>query len=188
MSQTTGGQITLQDAQAIKALSHPARLAVIDELYGGRVATATELSEVTGLSPNATGWHLRALQKLGVVERDDTVTDRREHPWRAAGTGITVSPSLPTRAQQAAASLLSGAVIDALHRDLDAYTAGEAGLPEQWQHKANLDAGAVYLTAEETAQLIEAVVSAVEPFRRRTRPRADARRVRIATAVIPSID
>jgi hypothetical protein len=84
--------------------------------------------------------------------------------------------------------LLSGAVIDALHRDLDDYTAGESELPEEWQHKANLDAGTVYLTSEETAQLIEAVVSAVEPFRRRTRPRADARRVRIATAVIPSID
>ena len=188
MARAKTKQITLRDAHAIKALSHPARVAVIDELYGGRVATATELSAVTGLSPNATGWHLRALEKLGVVERDESVTDRREHPWRAAGKGITVSHSLPTRAQKAAASLLTGAVIDALRRDLDAYTAGEADLPEQWRDKANFDSGAVYLTPKETAQLIEAVATAVEPFRRRTRPRADARRVRITSAVIPSVD
>lgn len=188
MSRARGKHITLQDARAIRALSHPARIAVIDELYGGRIATATELAEVTGLSPNATGWHLRALEKLGVVERDDSASDRREHPWRAAGTGISVSAKLPTRAQKAAASLLSGAVIDALRRDMDAYTTDENRLPEQWQHKANLDAGVVYLTPEETAQVIDAVVAAVEPFRRRTRPRRDARRVRIATAVIPNIE
>jgi DNA-binding transcriptional ArsR family regulator len=188
MSRAKRKHITLQDARAIRALSHPARIAVIDELYGGRVATATELAEVTGLSPNATGWHLRALEKLGIVERDDSTTDRREHPWRAAGTGVSVSQALPSRAQKAAASMLSGAVIDAIRRDLDAYTAGEGGLPEQWQHKANLDAGVVYLTPEETAQVIDAVVAAVAPFRRRTRPRRDARRVRIATAVIPSTE
>lgn len=188
MSRARGKHITLQDARAIRALSHPARIAVIDELYGGRVATATELAEVTGLSPNATGWHLRALEKLGVVERDESATDRREHPWRAAGSGISVSQALPTRAQKAAASMLSGAVIDALRRDMEVYTSAEDSMPDSWQHKANLDAGVVYLTPEETAQVIDAVVAAVEPFRRRTRPRRDARRVRIATAVIPSIE
>lgn len=182
------GQVTLQDARAIRALSHPARIAVIDELYGGRVATATELSEITGLSPNATGWHLRALEKLGVVERDVSATDRRERPWRAAGRGVSVSSLLPDRTQRAAAALLTGAAIDALRRDMDTYAAAEPDLPEQWRNKANFDAGTVYLTAEEAAALIDAVVAAVEPFRRRSRPSSKARRVRVATAVVPSID
>lgn len=160
---------------------------MIDELYGGRVATSTELAQLTGLTPSAMSYHMRALEKFGIVERDEEAADARERPWRAAGAALNVS-SLTTRAQQAAAALLTGSVMDTMRRELDAYAGAEAGLPREWRGKANFDAGTEYLTADETRQLIAALEAAVAPFRTRRgrgRARDGARRVRVAMLVVP---
>ena len=68
--------VELTDPKAIRALAHPARLAVIEELYAGRELTATECAEIAGLSPSAMSYHLRSLEKAGIVERADA-TGRR---------------------------------------------------------------------------------------------------------------
>lgn len=180
-------QITLRDPRAIRALAHPARLAIIDELYGGRVATATELAAVTGLSANATGWHVQALAKLGIIERAPDSGDARERPWQAAGDGVAVDARLSSSAQRGAAAALATAAVEALGRDLATYAATEVDLPDEWQARSNFDAGAVYLTPEEATALIEALNEAMEPFRRRTRRRRGAERVRIAAAVVPLV-
>ena len=57
--------VILRDPRAIKALAHPARLAVIDELFAGRKLTATECGEIAGLSASAMSYHLRALENGG---------------------------------------------------------------------------------------------------------------------------
>ncbi|HET6740226.1 MAG TPA: helix-turn-helix domain-containing protein, partial [Kribbella sp.] len=75
--------VVITDPQAIRALAHPARQRVIDELYNGRVLTATECAELAGLTPSAMSYHLRALEKWGIIERADETTDGRERPWRA---------------------------------------------------------------------------------------------------------
>ncbi|MGW0228892.1 ArsR/SmtB family transcription factor [Actinopolymorpha singaporensis] len=181
-------QITLEDPRAIRALSHPARLTVIDELYGGRVATSTELAELTGLSPSAMSYHLRALADLGIVERDESAADGRSRPWRAAARALNVS-SLATRAQQAAVTLLSGALLDAQRAELDAYVAGESTLPAEWRGKVGLDTGTAYLTAAETEQLLTALHAAAEPFQRLGRRRREGtRRVRTSLLVVPIVD
>jgi len=59
---------------------------VILELYSGEVLTASEAAEICGLTPSAMSYHLRALQKAGMVEREESA-DRRERPWRAAAEG-----------------------------------------------------------------------------------------------------
>jgi len=75
-------------------LAHPARLAVLDALFEGGQLTATECAELAGLSPSAMSYHLRALERWGIVERADASDDGRERPWRAAGGGLRIeSPS-----------------------------------------------------------------------------------------------
>ncbi|GAA2755562.1 ArsR/SmtB family transcription factor [Actinopolymorpha rutila] len=181
-------QLTLEDPRAIRALSHPARLTVIDELYGGRVATSTELAELTGLTPSAMSYHLRALAELGIVERDESAADGRARPWRAAAKALNVS-SLATRAQQAAVTLLSGALLDAQRAELDAYVAGESTLQAEWRGKVGLDTGTAYLTAAETEQLLTALHAAAEPFQRLGRRRREGtRRVRTSLLVVPIVD
>jgi DNA-binding transcriptional ArsR family regulator len=181
-------QIKLDDPRAIRALSHPARLAVIDELYGGRVATSTELAALTNLTPSAMSYHMRAMERLGIVERDDSATDARERPWRAAGTSLSVS-TLTTRAQQAAVALLTSNLMDAQQRELDAYVAAESDLPVEWRSKVGFNSGTTYLTPAETEELNAALDAATEPFRRKgRRRRKGTRRIRTAVLVVPIVD
>jgi DNA-binding transcriptional ArsR family regulator len=188
MARRSRKQITLKDPRAIRALSHPARITVIDELYGGRVATSTELAALTGLTPSAMSYHMRAMEKLGIVERDESAGDARERPWRAAGKGLNVSP-LSSRAQQAAVALLTSSLLDAQQREMDAYIAAEPDLPAEWRNKVQLGTGIAYLTAKETEDLIAAIQAAAEPFNRKgRRRRKGTRRVRTGLLVIPIVD
>ena len=82
-------EVVIADARGIRALAHEARQQVIDALFNDyRTFTATELAEKTGLTPSAMSYHLRALEKWGVVERAEESGDGRNRPWRAAGTSL----------------------------------------------------------------------------------------------------
>lgn len=85
-------ELELTDSAALKALSHPARRRLVNELAAGRVLTATEASELVGLSPSAVSHHLRALERYGFAERAESTEDGRERPWRALATGVSFNP------------------------------------------------------------------------------------------------
>ena len=84
------GEGGLSDPKAMRALAHPARLAILTRLEGS--ATATEVAEVAGITPSAASYHLRMLAKYGFVEdappRGDggsgSVGPRRVRPDRSA--------------------------------------------------------------------------------------------------------
>lgn len=85
-------KVEITDPKAIRALAHAARLEVISELYATQVShTATELAARTGLTPSAMSYHLRALQKWGIVAPAENAGDARERRWKAAGTDFTIS-------------------------------------------------------------------------------------------------
>ena len=70
-----------QNPRSIRALAHPARLAIIDALAAGEELTATQCAELTGLSPSATAYHLKLLERYGFAEtapqRDQTAASGR---------------------------------------------------------------------------------------------------------------
>ncbi|MGX9899951.1 ArsR/SmtB family transcription factor [Arthrobacter sp. SA17] len=91
-AQAGSGKVEITDPKAIRALAHAARLEVISELYSTQVSrTATELAVQTGLTPSAMSYHLRALQKWGIVVPAETAGDARERRWRAAGSDVTIN-------------------------------------------------------------------------------------------------
>src|SRR3954447_9243658 len=104
-------QLVISDPRAIRALAHPARQVVIDELYDGKVLTATECAELAGLSPSAMSYHLRSLEKYGIVERVESAADGRERPWRAAGRYLQVEGTGGGVGEFAAAAALSSTVL-----------------------------------------------------------------------------
>ena len=81
-------RVVLTDPRAIRALAHPARLAIIEALGPGEELTATELAAVTGLSPSATSYHLKALAKWGILEAGQARADGRDRPWKATGRSV----------------------------------------------------------------------------------------------------
>lgn len=79
--------LTLSDPAAIKAIAHPARYRIVEELYTGKELTATEAAAICGLTPSAMSYHLRMLERYGLVIRGES-TDGRERPWRRASENL----------------------------------------------------------------------------------------------------
>lgn len=76
-------QYVAADARILRAVAHPTRSALLYELYAREAATATVLSEAVGAPVNAVSFHLRQLEKYGLIEQaPEQGTDARERWWR----------------------------------------------------------------------------------------------------------
>ncbi|MFI1195874.1 ArsR/SmtB family transcription factor [Micromonospora sp. NPDC020750] len=182
-------RVTISDPQVMRALAHPARLAIMEHLAslpGG--ATATECAELVGLSPSATSYHLRALAKFGLVEQAPSRGDARERVWRA------FSPSYYVEAGQAADSEARAAVLALVEahiaRDTQRTRDWLRRAPEEsreWYAAGSFSDSVLLLTAEELDALNKAVQGLLAPYRRRLRsdPPAGARTVAVQWRSVP---
>lgn len=180
-------RVVLTDPRALRALAHPARTAVIDELYMGNVRTASELAGLTGLTPSAMSYHLRALERWGIVRRAEPTSDARERPWQRGATRLSWDGDAATRGTRDAVIDL---YLNRLRRDIAAFTAMAGATPKRWQDAATVSRGFPWLTVDEVAAATAAVHQAIEPARGRTahnHPRA-ARRVAYFWAIAPLVD
>ena len=147
---TKGTTLTLTDPRAIRAIAHEARQQVIDELYSGSVLTATEAARICGLSPSAMSYHLRALEKWGIVVRDDTSSDGRERPWRATAPSLSLGRSDTASGisvQQAARAVMSTCMVG-LNKAVEAWLENDPRAKGAQASRSRL-----FLTDEEAAAL-----------------------------------
>src|SRR5215467_16066223 len=83
---TTTKSRKVTDVKELRALAHPLRLRLLEELVvndpATDTATATELAERVGESPANCSWHLRQLAKYGYIEEAPGGVGR-ERRWRA---------------------------------------------------------------------------------------------------------
>jgi DNA-binding transcriptional ArsR family regulator len=178
--------LRLQDARDIRALAHPARMVIIDALASGDELTATECAALTGLSPSATAYHLKFLERYHFAEPAPARSDGREKPWRAtSGTRVDLEPSTPAGA--AAASAVAGAYFDRSGAIAEAFMETVHEEPREWQEVPALNSADLWLTSEETRKVTEALSAVLAPYRGRLR--ADrpegSRRVRVMNLVVP---
>src|SRR5262245_60240338 len=81
--------LRITDARMLRALAHPARIAILEHLALDGPATATQCADVAGLSPSACSYHLRALARFGFIEpAPDGAADGRHRPWQTRVLGI----------------------------------------------------------------------------------------------------
>ena len=178
--------VVLTEARDIKALTHPARLAVLDEFLSGRELTATECAELAGVTPSAMSYHLRALEKVGIIERADPAADGRERPWRAAGSELQISPESVAGAA-AVTSILGSNVLVRLNAELTEWIGRSAAEPEEWRDAGGVSWMRMWLTLEEVRQLDTVIRGFLDDRRDRTagdRPDG-SRRVRIGVLAFP---
>jgi DNA-binding transcriptional ArsR family regulator len=180
-------KLELHDPRDIRALAHPARMAIIDALATGDELTATECAELTGLSASATAYHLKLLQRYDFAERAPARNDGRERPWRATSRGGTVDLDTSTPAGAAAVAAVGLAYFERSRTLAEEFIAGERDEPEEWQNVAALTNADLWLTADEAREVSAAFGAALEPFRdRNLRDRPDGtRRVRVMNMVSP---
>jgi DNA-binding transcriptional ArsR family regulator len=183
-----GGDDTLylQDPRDIRALAHPARMAIIDALATGQELTATECAALTGLSPSATAYHLKLLERYAFAEPAPARSDGRERPWRATSRR-TVDLDSSTPAGAAATAAVALAYLDRSRAVAEEFMATAYGEAEEWRDVAALLNADLWLTAEETEQVTAALSAVLEPYRdRKIAARPDgSRRVRITNMVVP---
>ena len=162
-------------------------MAIIDALGSGDELTATECAAITGLSPSATAYHLKLLERYGFAERAPARSDARDRPWRATDrrTSFELDPSTPAGA--AAVAAVATAFFDGTRVIAEQFIATERNEPAEWRDAASLANSDVWLTAEETRQVTAALIAVVQPYRDRASPdRPDGvRRVRVTTVVSP---
>jgi DNA-binding transcriptional ArsR family regulator len=179
---TVKKRVVLTDPRAIRALAHPARQRIIDELYSGKVLTATECAELAGLTPSATSYHLRALSRWGIIERADTSADGRERPWRAPAQSLVIS------SQSAGAGRLASQAMmrTNLNRVIEQFE--EMSDDDPWDDLSLMNRSRLWLTKTEAEQLGKELTEVIERYRRArtlTSHPAGTRSVTTLLAVVP---
>lgn len=182
-------RLHVRDAALMRAMAHPARIAIIDHLQHGETATATELARIAGLSPSATSYHLRALAKTGLVEEAPSRGDGRERVWRTAIRGVDIEPPQDAPASDWAAL----GELTALYLEREEARAREwfdraRTEPPEWYDVTMLSSNRVTVTPEEMRALTTKIMALIEPYTvvRRTDVPPGARQVNITYRAIPA--
>lgn len=156
-------ELRITDPRALRALAHPARQRVLTELFSGEVLTATEAARLCDLTPSAMSYHLRALEKWGIVERDESA-DGRERPWRATADSINITPE----AHRGAGVAVSRASVHTWFAELDADLDRLVEMVGDGESHGMTSRGRLWLTDVEERELREALHEAMGRFRGRT--------------------
>lgn len=149
---------------ALAALAVPARFAILDHLLALGPATASQCAKVVGETPSNCSWHLRALAKVGLVERAEaSASDGRDRPWQATATGFDFSGD-GTQAGELAGTALEGVVAQNANDAFDRYLAHRDRLPKEWQDAAGTHRYHLALTAAELTSLLASMDELVRPY------------------------
>lgn len=181
------GDLELTDPRAMRALSHPVRLAILHRLQGDGPATATELAAHVGASPSVTSWHLRHLASFGLVRDSDVGHDGRKRYWEATARGFRFE--FPDDAEGDAAGRVLGRAMLDQSADLPRHWMSEVEphLEPEWRREAGMSHTRVRLTAGELQEVNAAIEQVLAPYVTRDaadRP-AGARRVALLRYVLP---
>jgi DNA-binding transcriptional ArsR family regulator len=146
------------DTDQLRALAHPLRIRILDELSMYGPLTASGLGERLAESSGATSYHLRQLEKHGLVREDTTKGNARERWWeRMPGSMSVPDPAdFPVGSAERLASKL---VTDEFLRGREAVmreflAADEGVLDEEWTRLAVADTINLRLTPEQFQGLV----------------------------------
>jgi len=163
-----GTPVRLTDPKMMRALAHPARIAIWTHIAMRGPTTATECAEVAGLSPSACSYHLRTLARYGFIEEDRAAaTDGRERPWRARLLAFTMEdrPDEPAAGRVASRLLVENIRADA--EEIRArYLDRKPEYPADWQAAAGEMFSVAHVTPGELNELRAKLLEVMIPYAR----------------------
>jgi DNA-binding transcriptional ArsR family regulator len=182
-------RVRISDPKVMRALAHPARVAILEEMSAGREGTATEFAAVCGLTPSATSYHLRALARAGLVQEAPGRGDGRERVWRSPGSGYALAVDLDDDPEsELAYREVIGALLDRQDVRARAWLAGVAQESQEWQETATLIDSILLVAPDEMKALNTRVNELLAPYRARDRRDggpAGARAVAVTYRAVP---
>jgi DNA-binding transcriptional ArsR family regulator len=181
------GDLELTDPQAMRALAHPVRLAILDHLQRHGPATATQLSPKVGATPSVTSWHLRHLARFGLIRDSEAGPDRRQRYWEAAARGFRFEVPDDPEGRAAAQGLASQMFLQYEHLPRQWMAEVAPDLEPEWGRLGGLANTRVVVTAAELAGIEAEIERLLSPYVLRDpadRPRG-ARGVRLMRYLLP---
>ena len=146
----------LNDPRALRAVAHPLRLGILEQLVVHGAMTATELAERLEETPSNCSWHLRKLAEHGFVEEAEGGTGRRR-PWQAASRGTSWGDPDESPELARAGDTLTQLMIE---REVARFAQSRARRREEaprWQEASTSTQSMMWLTADELSEINQAV-------------------------------
>jgi predicted ArsR family transcriptional regulator len=142
----------LTDPRAMRALTHPVRLALLEALGMEGPLTATAAAEVIGESPTTCSFHLRQLAKYGFVEEAGRGPGRTR-PWRLTHSGMRFSDVHDDPVTATAAVALDRLLRERYFERLQQFYATRSSLPAAWREVTGGSEYVLYVTPEELREV-----------------------------------
>jgi len=175
----------LSDPRVLRALAHPVRGRILDEIEATGPVRAADVARELGIPANQASFHLRQLAKYGLVEEaPEEARDRRDRVWRSAlPSGYTVSLSQLEQAPggRAAVEVFRQNKRAWGHHVIDRAFATD--LPKG-SGVFSLADHALRLTDDEATELFREVDELVEGWAARTRGRDPERRTYLLLSLV----
>ena len=161
-----GNPVRLTDPKMMRALAHPARIAIWSHIGLRGSVTATECAEVAGLSPSACSYHLRTLAKYGFIEEDRAAAaNGRERPWRARLVAFDIEHGPDSSASgRVAGRLLVENLRDSSEELRARYLDRQSEYPADWRSAAGETFSAAHVTPDELNDLRAKVLAVMEAY------------------------
>ena len=140
------------DARTFRALTHPVRVALLEELLHGGALTATEAGERIGETPTTCSFHLRQLAKYGFVEEAGG-GQGRARPWRLSTIGMSMSPASGDREAEIASEAAMRLFRERQLARYETWRATRGSYPAEWRDAATDSEYVFYLTPDELEQM-----------------------------------
>ena len=189
----TAGRAAPLDSATLHALAHPLRVRILDELAMYGPLTASGLGGRLGESSGSTSYHLRQLERHGLVTEDAGRGTARERWWMRVPGSVTLPE--PRELPAGSADRLATELVDeqwAASRDaaLTEYRrAGDDAFPPEWLEAASVDTVNVRLTAEQLRQFVADVDAVIWRYldAYKTTPSPGSRPVQIQLTAFPLV-
>ncbi len=156
----------LTDPRAMRAMTHPVRLALLEALGLEGPLTATRAAEVIGELPTTCSFHFRQLAKYGFVEQAATGPGRMRS-WRLTRVGMRFTDVHEDPETQIAARALARTLRERSFARLQAYVEERSGYPVRWQEVTGSSDFTLHVTPDELRALDEEITAILHRYRDR---------------------
>jgi len=164
---------SITDPRALRAMAHPVRLRILEELETRRSARAADIAKALDIPANQASFHLRQLAKYDFVEEaPEEARDGRDRVWRVVHGVLQIdAPALlETSAGRAALATLKRSMAEQIQLMLERSARRRPGddtghFSESWS--------TLRLTDEEARTLRDELADVVERWTERSRDSTD---------------
>ena len=156
----------LTDPRAIRAITHPIRLALLDALALEGPLTATRAGELISEPPNACSFHLRQLAKYGFVE------EAGNRPWRLTNFGMHFGDLHGDPETKLAARGLSRMLRELYFARLQAFYDSRGDYPPEWQAVTDAREFILHVSPDELRAVGEEITAIIDRYRGRLTDRS----------------